>query len=125
MGNRMVGWKALKLGRKLILLFLVLGLAPVAVVGLITDRSVEATLTAQAGRGLEEVAFSAADKLDRNLFERYGDVQAFALSDPARSMDPTRLSHWMDTMVGAYSPIYKLMIVADPKGRIVAVNGVD
>src|SRR5207248_2672867 len=54
-----------------------------------------------------------------------GDVQAFALSDPAKSLDPTRVSAWMDTMMGAYAPIYKLMVVADAQGRIIAVNTVD
>jgi hypothetical protein len=34
------------------------------------------------------LAATTSDKLDRNLFERYGDVQAYAKSAPARSMDP-------------------------------------
>jgi len=31
----------------------------------------------------------------------------------------------MNTMMGTYTPIYKLMVVADMRGRIVAANTVD
>lgn len=110
---------------KLLAAFLVLGLGPLSGVGLFAYNLADSSLSQAAGRRLEDVAFNAADKLDRNLFERYGDVQAFALSDPARSVDPERVSTWMDTMVGAYAPIYKVMVVADASGRIIATNTVD
>src|SRR5438270_8545313 len=110
---------------KLLAAFLVLGLGPLSTVGLFAYDLANSSLSEAAGQRLEDVAFNASDKLDRNLFERYGDVQAFALSDPARSMDPERVSTWMDTMMGAYTPIYKLMIVVDAHGRIIATNTVD
>jgi hypothetical protein len=72
-----------------------------------------------------DLAFNGSDKIDRNLFERYGDVQAFAKSDPARSMNPARLQAWMDTMMGTYTPIYRLMVVADLSGKVIAANRVD
>ncbi len=65
------------------------------------------------------------DKIDRNLFERYGDVQAFAKSEPARSMDQERIEAFMADMMVAYAPIYDIMIVADVKGHIIAANTVD
>ncbi|MFN8526968.1 MAG: methyl-accepting chemotaxis protein [Chloroflexota bacterium] len=110
---------------KLLAAFLLLGLAPLAFVSLFAYRTASGSLVQAAGARLQDIAFNAIDKLDRNLFERYGDVQAFALSDPAKSMDPERVTAWMDTMMGAYTPIYKLMVVADASGRVVAVNGVD
>src|SRR5438270_891804 len=110
---------------KLLAAFLVLGLGPLSTVGLFAYDLANSSLSEAAGQRLEDVASNAADKLDRNLFERYGDVQAFALSDPARSMNPQRISGWIDTMMSTYSPIYKLMLVADASGRIIAVNGVD
>jgi methyl-accepting chemotaxis protein len=113
------------IGAKLLGTFLALGLIPLIAVSIFSYRSAESALVAAAGTRVEDVAFNAIDKLDRNLFERYGDVQAFAVSAPARSMDPDRMRGWMDTMMGAYAPIYKLMAVADAHGRIVAVNGVD
>src|SRR5205807_4237480 len=100
-------------------------LVPLAGVGVFAYRVADSSLGQDAGRRLEDVAFNASDKLDRNLFERYGDVQAFALSDPAKSLDPARVTTWMDTMMGAYAPIYKLMVVADANGRIIAANSVD
>src|SRR5712691_1451568 len=110
---------------KLLAAFFVLGLGPLTGVGILAYGVAESSLSRDAGSRLEDVAFGASDKLDRNLFERYGDVQAFALSDPAKSLDPARVSAWMDTMMGAYAPIYKLMLVADARGRIIAVNTVD
>lgn len=110
---------------KLIALFTVIGVLPLAIVGWMARDQSSAELQDGASQSVSELAFNASDKLDRNLFERYGDVQAFALSDPARSMDPLRLNEWMNTMMGTYTPIYTLMIVADAKGRIVATNTVD
>jgi methyl-accepting chemotaxis protein len=68
---------------------------------------------------------SISDKVDRNLFERYGDVQAFALSEPARSGDPVRIMNFMADMMGAYAPIYDVMLVVDKSGKVIAVNSVD
>jgi methyl-accepting chemotaxis protein len=74
---------------------------------------------------LKRSAESIADKVDRNLFERYGDVQAFAVSEPARSGDPARITKFMADMMSAYAPIYDVMLVLDKKGNVVAVNNVD
>src|SRR5215218_10150263 len=98
---------------KLTVLMLLLGLVPMAVVGLLAQGKASGSLKENAGASVNEVAFNAIDKLDRNLFERYGDVQAFAKSDPAKSMDAQRLTTWIDTMMGTYTPIYNLMVVAN------------
>jgi len=74
---------------------------------------------------LKKAAESIADKVDRNLFERYGDVQAFALSEPARSGDTTRITKFMVDMMAAYAPIYDVMLVLDKKGNVLAANSVD
>jgi len=68
---------------------------------------------------------SFIDKIDRNLFERYGDVQAFALSEPARSGNPTRIMAFMNDMMTTYAPIYDVMMVTNAAGRVIAINGVD
>src|SRR3989442_2561981 len=109
---------------KLIGLFVVTGLVPLAVVGVLSYRQAAADTRHTAGEKLAGAAFNASDKLDRNLFERYGDVQAFAKSDPAKSMEPRRLQRWMNTMVATYTPIYRLMVVADAQGRVIAANTV-
>jgi methyl-accepting chemotaxis protein len=113
------------LGGKLIALFLALGLIPMAVIGVVAFSKASGSLQSSAQSRVDEVAFNVTDKLDRNLFERYGDVQAFAQSDPAKAMEPARLTTWMDTMMGTYTPIYNLMVVADTGGKVIAANTVD
>jgi methyl-accepting chemotaxis protein len=73
------------------------------------------------GRSAEAIS----DKIDRNLFERYGDVQAFALSEPARSGDRDRITKFMTDMMSAYAPIYDVMLVLDTHGTVIAANSVD
>src|SRR2546421_548205 len=85
--------------------------AQVAVVAQKSYSTASKSLAANAQTAQKELAAGASDKLDRNLFERYGDVQAFAKSDPAKSMDPARLNRFMNTMMGTYTPIYKVMVV--------------
>jgi hypothetical protein len=74
-----MGWNpARRVRARLIAAFLVLRLAPLLLVSVVAYRSAESRMTEGAGQRLEDVAFNAIDKLDRNLFERYGDVQARA-----------------------------------------------
>lgn len=110
---------------KLMALLIAVALIPVGVIGVVAYHESADALTQDAGSATEEIAFNASDKLDRNLFERYGDVQAFASSDVARSMDAGELRRWMDSHMSTYTPIYTLMVVADLRGRVVATNSVD
>ncbi len=81
---------------------------------------------------LASMALSVSDVIDRNLFERYGDVQAFgynsAALDPANwgrpgaTNNPLVLS--MDRYMVNYG-IYKLMLLVSPEGRVLAVNSKD
>ncbi|MFN8122809.1 MAG: methyl-accepting chemotaxis protein [Thermoleophilia bacterium] len=114
----------LKLAPKLILAFLAAGVIPMLIVAFISLR-VSGDLKKQAQATQQDQAATVLDVIDRNLFERYGDVQAFAQSVPARNMDPKGLQAWMDRMMGTYTPIYNLMVVADLKGRVIAANTVD
>jgi hypothetical protein len=115
----------MKLQGKLTVLLIAVGLIPLAVTGVIAHRQSSAALSEGAGTATEEIAFNASDKLDRNLFERYGDAQMFASSSAAQSMDPRRLREWMNRTVKTYSPAYDLIVVADLSGRIVATNSID
>jgi hypothetical protein len=63
--------------------------------------------------------------LSSGMFERFGDIEAYADATPARSMDPEQLTPWMDTMMSLYAPLYELMVVADADGRIVAASTID
>ncbi|MBA3531321.1 MAG: methyl-accepting chemotaxis protein [Ardenticatenales bacterium] len=118
-------WQQFPLRNLLTLAFLAAGLVPLLAIGWFSYDQAEESLRENAKNKLADLAFNASDKIDRNLFERYGDVQAYAKSDPARSMDPKRVTAWINTMMITYSPIYTLMVVADTDGEIVAVNTVD
>jgi len=83
------------------------------------------TIQHSKGATAATLAESYIDKIDRNLFERYGDVQAFAMSEPARSGNAARITAFMNDMMGAYTPIYDVMMVVNASGKVIAVNGVD
>jgi methyl-accepting chemotaxis protein len=89
------------------------------------SNAIQDTITRMAGNQMRELAFEAADKLDRNLFERYGDVQAYAKSAAAISMERNQIERWMETMLYTYRPIYRLMLVANKQGRVIASFGVN
>ena len=60
-------------------------------------RSVEQRLVYSAGEELRIAAAEVSDKLDRLLFERYGDTQMMARAFALRS-DSTYLSSYLDWM---------------------------
>ena len=64
---------------KLTTLFVLFGFIPMAVVGLIAYNASQ-TLEGSVGTRFQSVAEGVADTIDRNLFERYGDVQAFGMN---------------------------------------------
>jgi methyl-accepting chemotaxis protein len=77
---------------------------------------------------LASSARSVQDKIDRCFFERYGDVQAFALNrtfhrDLKTLTDAERMSivSLLDDYAKSYG-CYDLSLVADPAGKIIAVN---
>ena len=114
--NRSIRWK-------LLASFLVLGLLPLAVVGTLGyQRSRDALLT-KAGQSLQGKAGDAAATIDRVLFERYGDVQAFAFHPAARGK-PDQVVAAANFFTASYG-YYDLMVVADADGKVVAANTAD
>ncbi len=82
-------------------------------------------------RGIEYSAASLQDKIDRCLFERYGDVQAFCLN-PAVHRDLSQLSMEdrmsMVTLLNSYAAsygCYSLSLILDATGHVVAANSRD
>jgi len=77
---------------------------------------------------VEVAAHTINDVIDRNLFERYGDVQAFgynaAAADPqnwGKPGDGNPLVVAMNRYMANYG-IYKLMLLVSPEGKVLAVN---
>jgi methyl-accepting chemotaxis protein len=88
-------------------------------------------ITGERAAGLENAAASIQDKVDRCLFERYGDVQAFGLNSEVRrpldqltAAEQASLTSTIDAYVKAYG-CYALSLVVDTSGKVVAVNSVD
>lgn len=117
----------MRLTLRLPLLFAGFALAPTLALGVIV---ISATGRVSDGFGtrLVTAAESVADKIDRNLFERYGDVQAFGLNTAVQDRanwyvhaPGSPLAGLLDAYVRTYG-IYSLSMIVDPSGRLVAVN---
>ena len=121
---------AFKIRSKLVSLFLLFGLAPAVTLFIFLlleqDRFQKALST--------RVAITATqinDIIDRNLFERYGDVQAFGLNtsakNPANWNNPSKGNPLIGAMNGYTTGygIYRLMMLVSPQGKVLAVNSLD
>lgn len=115
---------------KLVALLLAFGLLPAAVIcaTLVFEAQSVRSLLMQR---LADTAVTLNELIDRNLFERYGDVQAFghnvAAHSPANWRRPGNdnpLVRVMNNYVAAYG-VYKLSVLISPKGEVLAVNSAD
>ncbi|MEK7755701.1 MAG: HAMP domain-containing protein, partial [Planctomycetota bacterium] len=116
---------------KLAVLFFLFGFTPMAIVGWIAyNASVKIEDT--VGTRFQYVAETIADKIDRNLFERYGDVQAFGLNQVLdqkavwyRTEVPANpIIQAINQYVDTYD-LYSLSMLVDLEGRVIAVNSAD
>ena len=107
---------------KLLLSFLMLGMVPMAIVGVMSYRTAYQACLDSSGQRMLSTAVNLSDKIDRNLFERYGDVQAFAFNPMAQGT-PESVTQAANFYMVAYG-CYDLMMVADPEGKIIAANTV-
>lgn len=120
----------LNIAPKLVVLLLVFGLLPAAALYAVFEFSKE-TFKSAFRAPLEQVAVSIGDTIDRNLFERYGDVQAFGLNtavqNTANWRNPSNSNPLISSMNGYTTGygIYKLMLLLDTNGSVVAANSVD
>ena len=115
---------------KLVVVFLLFGLIPLAVVSvMVWDTGNK--FDEKVGKQFELVAETISNKIDRTLFERYGDVQVFSLN-----ANILRRIHWYDRSEDNLIPhlmnqlsqqygIYDLMIMVDLEGKVIAVNSQD
>ena len=116
---------------KLVLLLVIFAVVPmgiVAYIGFDASHDIEAT----TGARFQVAAENIADKIDRNLFGRYGDVQAFGknriVSERYNWYTPgandNEIVRTMNEYVETYG-IYSLTIMVDPNGDVIAVNDKD
>ena len=92
-------------------------LAGIGLIRFIEYRFVEAT-----GGELTLAATEVAEKLDRMLFERQGDVLMMARALSLQASDPKYLSEYLKWMKQEYSPVYLSLAVMDVQGTVVAAT---
>ena len=119
----------LKIAHKLVALLMLFGLVPAMFiygVFLFEEKEFEGAFR----KPVEQLAVAVGDVIDRNLFERYGDVQAFALNSAVKdtsnwkaASDANPLVASMNGYMTGYG-IYRLMLVLDLEGNVVAANSV-
>ena len=85
-------------------------------------RSVEHRLVFSAGEELRIAAAEVSDKLDRLLFERYGDAQMMARVFSVRPSDANYVSNYLGWMRTNYRPVYLWLGVTNAHGTMVAAT---
>jgi methyl-accepting chemotaxis protein len=108
---------------KLVGTLLAIGIVPLAVVGALAYRQSGQALGRRGGDRMFLIAEGIIDTVDRNLFERYGDAQAFA-GNPAARADRETATQTANFLIRNYG-FYDLILITDAAGRVVAVNTVD
>ncbi|MEN1678222.1 MAG: methyl-accepting chemotaxis protein [Planctomycetota bacterium] len=118
------------LGVRITALTLGSALLPMLVVTFVTLRATR-DLTMESAKEFQAIAESVADTIDRNLFERYDDVQVFGLNAVVQNRElwnrpgeETELVAALNSYVDTYD-IYYLMLLVDLDGNVVAVNTTD
>ena len=120
----------LNISKKLVILFVVFGLIPaISMFGILTYEGTEFKNALKVRYGQAAVKVNKA--IDANLYERYGDVQAFGLNaaaqDPTNWNNPSSYNPLTTAMDGyvAGNRIYKLMMLVGLDGNVLAVNTSD
>lgn len=122
--NSLAGWLTSRL--TLQLEFWVLAAAlPSLLLGAWLFTAVYQELIVTRQLGAETVARQALDTVDRLVYERYGDTRVFSGLPLVRALDRTQVADIADHLVTTYAPYYRMALVVDREGRILAANRVD
>ena len=112
---------------KLVSLLLAFAIVPILFVTFQVFSSFD-DIKEQSAVRFEDAAETVADKIDRNLFERYGDVQAFGLNHAVFNRDAwgkvgdqNPIVQAMNQYVEKYG-IYFLTVLVDTSGNVIAIN---
>ena len=122
---------SLSLTARLVIAFMVLGTLPLVVMSVSSIRAIN-RMNENASDSYRATSQEAIDKIDRNLFERYGDVQAFGLNQAITAVDQwykvgaqaNPVANAMNGYVKLYG-FYPLMLAVDLQGKVIAVNDHD
>ena len=121
--------KSLKIKQKLTIILLAFGLIPCLIIFFVLYNE-SGAISKTYYQKLQSTAAGVAEGIDTNLFERYGDVQAFAVNDAAKdtanwgnASDSNLLIRAMNNYTKLYG-MYDVMLVLDKNGVVQAVNTV-
>ncbi len=116
------GLKFNSLSTKLVVAFLAMGLLPAGIIGFYANAKSMGDLEDAAGQRMADAAVSNGRMIDRNLFERYGDAQAFA-ANPKATGTEVEQADLVNFLADAYD-VYDLVMITDASGTVTAVNSV-
>ena len=113
---------------RIVLWMVSLAAVPLAIIAYLSFENLDA-IEADAPQAFQSVAEATLDKIERNVFERYGDVQAFgvndAVSDSANwyqeGSDKNRIARAANEYARLYG-FYMISMMVDLEGKVVAVN---
>ena len=117
-------WTKLSFKTKATLIAIAIGLAPIAVIGTLSYLQVSQTLEQQTVKSQTERAIAVADKLNRFVFERNGDVETlaaqpvFADSKLAATTSLAAKAALLDQYVNSYQ-VYDNIAIFDLKGDMI------
>lgn len=121
----------MKIGTKLILAFLAFALIPFGIASKMAWMEMEA-FKEKDRQWVQVLSEKTTDTIERNLFERYGDVQAFGLNQAIwnkslwyEQSNKSPLARIMNRYVGTYAPVYDLLLLVDVNGRVAGVSSVN
>jgi methyl-accepting chemotaxis protein len=117
----MKGFQSLR--SRLVVWFL-LAIVPLAGFGVFSYFRSGSSMRELVGNDFRDRAMSTADKVSRNLFERYADIVDFAENPviaSAKSSGEQR-SVILSNFVGNRSPVYTSILFADTSGRVTAAS---
>lgn len=116
---------------RLIAYFLAFGLAPLVGAWFVMKSTLDSMVDIQM-KTLEVASVNILDVIERNLFERYGDAQAFGLNSAVldknswyKAGSENRISEVMNQYMSTYTPVYEVMMLVDTQGKLIAVNTKD
>ncbi len=120
----MLGIKHLSIQYKLMLFFIILATALLLAVSLLFFRNIETAIGASKEDQLATLSQETANKIERFLFERYGDILVMAQSPLLKNedMDLRLKSEYFESVRNAYKT-YDYIFTTDSTGTITSLSG--
>ena len=110
--------------RSRLVVWFLLAIVPLAGFGIFSHFHSRSSMRELVGNDFRDRAMSTADKISRNLFERYADIVDFAENPVVASSKSTgeQRSAVLANFVSNRSPVYTSIVFADTTGRVVAAS---